>query len=271
MSAKRFGRLHKATALVPLALLSAAWTASLAGVSAPTAAAGERPDPTLPDGTSVPAAGHRGAGQRLRRQPGRLSASATPTPQQIVSTASTSGIPSAALAAYQRAETVINAADKSCHLTWQLIAAIGRVESNHGRANGNVLDDNGLATPGIYGVALNGANRHHRDRRHRRRPVRQRHRLRPRGRPDAVHPLDLVGRGRGRRRRRRPQPPGHRRRGARHRRLPLLRRRRPRHRRRPARPRSTATTTASPTSTSCSTIMDAYLAGRLHLRSPTAP
>ena len=77
---------------------------------------------------------------------------------QIVSTASTSGIPSAALAAYQRAETVINAADKSCHLTWQLIAAIGRVESNHGRVDGNVLDDNGLATPGIYGIALNGAN-----------------------------------------------------------------------------------------------------------------
>ena len=78
---------------------------------------------------------------------------------QIVASASTSGIPSAALAAYQRAETVINAADKDCHLSWQLIAAIGRVESNHGRANGNTLDDNGLATPGIFGVALNGSNR----------------------------------------------------------------------------------------------------------------
>ena len=33
------------------------------------------------------------------------------------------------------------------------------MESNHGRANGNTLDDNGLATPGIFGVALNGANR----------------------------------------------------------------------------------------------------------------
>src|SRR3712207_7604374 len=54
--------------------------------------------------------------------------------------------------------SVINAADKTCNLTWQLIAAIGRVESNHGRANGNTLDDNGLATPGIYGIALNGSN-----------------------------------------------------------------------------------------------------------------
>jgi membrane-bound lytic murein transglycosylase B len=157
MSAKRFGRLHKATALVPLALLSAAWTASIAGVNAPLAAAGERSDPTLPDGTSVPT--------RAIEAPASVSDGSLGAPgvgnadaAQIVSTASTSGIPSAALAAYQRAETVINAADPSCHLPWQLIAAIGRVESNHGRTNGNTLDDNGLATPGIFGVALNGAN-----------------------------------------------------------------------------------------------------------------
>ena len=158
MSAKRLSRLHKATALVPMALLSAAWTASLLGVNAPLASAGERLDPTLPDGTSVPAQAIEAPasvsdGSLLALGVGDADA------QQIVATASTSGIPSAALAAYQRAETVINAADEDCHLTWQLIAAIGRVESNHGRANGNTLDDNGLATPGIFGVALNGSNR----------------------------------------------------------------------------------------------------------------
>jgi hypothetical protein len=157
MSAKRFGRLHKATALVPMALLSAAWTANLLGVNAPVASAGERPDPTLPDGTSVPAQAIEAPasvsdGSLLALGVGDADV------QQIVATASTSGIPSAALAAYQRAETVINAADEGCQLTWQLIAAIGRVESNHGRANGNTLDDDGLATPGIFGVALNGAN-----------------------------------------------------------------------------------------------------------------
>ncbi|HEX5087725.1 MAG TPA: lytic murein transglycosylase [Nocardioides sp.] len=157
MSAERFGRLHKATALVPLALLSAAWTANLLGVSTPTAAAGERPDPTLPDGSSVPA--------QAIQAPASVSDGSLIAPgigagdvQQIVADAASSGIPSAALAAYQRAETVINAADPSCHLDWQLLAAIGRVESNHGRADGNTLDDNGLATPGIYGVALNGSN-----------------------------------------------------------------------------------------------------------------
>jgi hypothetical protein len=157
MSAKRFGRLHKATALVPMALLSAAWTASLLGVNPPTASAGARPDPTLPDGSTVPARAIEAPasvsdGTMIAPGVGRSDAS------QVVATASASGIPSAALAAYQRAETVINAADPSCHLDWQLLAAIGRVESNHGRADGNTLDDNGLAKPGIYGVALNGAH-----------------------------------------------------------------------------------------------------------------
>ena len=42
---------QKATALVPLALLSGAWTASLAGTTT-TASAAE--DGRLPDGTSIP-------------------------------------------------------------------------------------------------------------------------------------------------------------------------------------------------------------------------
>ena len=155
---RRTGRLRKATALVPLALLSAAFTASIAGANAPVVVASgtHSADTTLPDGTAVPtqaieAPASVSNGDGLGLGDGNAA--------QIVSTASTSGIPSAALSAYQRAETVINAADKSCNLTWQLIAAIGRVESNHGRANGNVLDNTGLAVPGIYGIALNGSNK----------------------------------------------------------------------------------------------------------------
>ncbi len=152
----RFGRAQKAMALVPLALLSAAWTASIAGVGASTATASAEiePDATLPDGSTVPT--------QVIRAPASVSTAGGVAPgvrgdgARVVSTASTSGIPSAALAAYQRAETVINAADKSCHLSWQLIAAIGRVESDHGRTNGNTLDAKGIARPGIYGVALDG-------------------------------------------------------------------------------------------------------------------
>ncbi|MEI2811772.1 MAG: lytic murein transglycosylase [Nocardioides sp.] len=65
-------------------------------------------------------------------------------------------IPSPALAAYQRAETVINAADPDCRLPWQLLAAIGRVESNHGRFAGSQLGNDGVARPPIIGIALNG-------------------------------------------------------------------------------------------------------------------
>jgi membrane-bound lytic murein transglycosylase B len=152
-----FGRMHKATALVPLAVLSAAWTASMAGVGIGSAVAGDEASGALPDGTAVPA--------EAIEAPASVSVPGVVAPSvprgqaaRVVGTASTSGIPSAALAAYQRAQSVINAADTSCELPWQLIAAIGRVESDHGRFGGNVLGDDGVAQPGIYGIALNGRN-----------------------------------------------------------------------------------------------------------------
>lgn len=154
MSAPRFGRMQKASAILPLALLSCAWTASLAGVGASTAAAGEDPAALLPDGTSVPTEAIEAPASVS--VPGVVAPGIDGNVGEAVSTASTSGIPSAALAAYQRAETVINAADRSCHLSWQLVAAIGRVESDHGRTNGNTLNDDGLAEPGIFGIALDG-------------------------------------------------------------------------------------------------------------------
>lgn len=67
-----------------------------------------------------------------------------------------SEIPTAALSAYQRAESIILAADESCGIRWQLLAAIGEVESNHGRFGGSALDTDGVATPAIIGLPLNG-------------------------------------------------------------------------------------------------------------------
>lgn len=147
-------RLHKATAIVPLALLSAAWSISLAG-GASSASADEAAG-TLPDGSTVPTEAIEAPASVS--SPDTLAPAAQGDTGSIIATASTSGIPSAALAAYQRAEAVINSADKSCELPWQLIAAIGRVESDHGRFGGNTLSDDGVAQPGIYGIALNGKN-----------------------------------------------------------------------------------------------------------------
>lgn len=157
MSRKRLGRLQRVATIIPLALLSAAWTASVAGIGgigSPVQAA-ETPG-QVTDGTSVP--------EESIEDPASLSDPAAVEGLEdgneagIVSAASTNAIPAAALAAYQRAETVINSADESCNITWQLIGAIGRVESNHGRFGGNVLDNDGVATPGIYGPALDGQN-----------------------------------------------------------------------------------------------------------------
>jgi membrane-bound lytic murein transglycosylase B len=152
----RFGRGHKVMALIPLAVLSVAWTASIATTGASTALADSTTDQKLPDGTSLPT--------EAIEVPASVSAAGGVAPgitgdvQQAVATASTSGIPAAALAAYQRAETVINSADPGCHLSWQLVAAIGRVESDHGRTNANTLDAQGVATPGIFGPPLNGGD-----------------------------------------------------------------------------------------------------------------
>ncbi len=65
-------------------------------------------------------------------------------------------IPAAALMAYQRAETVINAARPQCHLDWSVLAAVGRVESDHGRDGGGALGTGGTARPALYGVTLDG-------------------------------------------------------------------------------------------------------------------
>lgn len=154
MSTSRFSRVQKATALIPLALLSAAATAGVSGVGFTQASA----DPsrgTLPDGTDVPAQAIE-APASVSLPPVAAPGATDESTTQIISSASAASIPSAALAAYQRAETVINRADRTCRLPWELVAAIGRVESNHGRANGNLLDADGVAQPGITGPALNG-------------------------------------------------------------------------------------------------------------------
>jgi membrane-bound lytic murein transglycosylase B len=151
----RMTRWQKASALVPLALLSGAWTASLA-VSSATADDSDGAA-KLPDGSTVPS--------QAIDDPASVSAPGEIAPgiptggaEKVLSSASTNGIPAAALAAYQRAAQVIDSADPSCNIEWPLIAAIGRVESNHGTYGGNALTDEGVSTPGIIGIALNGSN-----------------------------------------------------------------------------------------------------------------
>ena len=61
--------------------------------------------------------------------------------------------PAPALAAYQLAAKLVDQADPACRIDWALVAAIGRVESDHARFGGNALDAQGIARPGIIGAA----------------------------------------------------------------------------------------------------------------------
>ncbi|MET3961392.1 hypothetical protein ABIE44_001326 [Marmoricola sp. OAE513] len=149
------GRKSKAMTLVPLALISAAWTASLAGVDPATAS--KKDAARLPGGAAVPSEAIKAPASVPI--PGAIAPSVPDgTADAVVAGASTSGIPSAALSAYQRGAQIINAADPTCNVPWELLAAIGRVESNHGQYGGNVLGSDGVSKPGIYGPQLNGQN-----------------------------------------------------------------------------------------------------------------
>jgi hypothetical protein len=156
MSAKLKGRKSKAASLVPLALLSAAWTASIAGADS-IASAAKNDGSNLPDGSAVPSEAIKAPASVPI--PGQI-APAVPdgAADATVAGASTSGIPSAALSAYQRAAQIIDAADTSCNVPWELIAAIGRVESNHGQYGGNTLNSDGVSVPGVFGPTLDGKN-----------------------------------------------------------------------------------------------------------------
>ncbi|MFJ1645141.1 lytic transglycosylase domain-containing protein [Streptomyces sp. NPDC088258] len=69
-------------------------------------------------------------------------------------TAAEAGIPATVLSAYQRAEMTIAEAKPGCNLPWQLLAAIGKVESGHAR--GGQVNDDGTTLSPILGPVLNG-------------------------------------------------------------------------------------------------------------------
>ena len=80
----------------------------------------------------------------------------TPPAPEVVSTLASDGIPITAMRAYQHAADLTNHQKVSCGIPWTLLAAIGRVESDHGRFASSVLLANGLSTPRIIGIPLDG-------------------------------------------------------------------------------------------------------------------
>ena len=74
-----------------------------------------------------------------------------------ISSTGSNDVPEAALRAYRHAEKVMATADPDCDISWTLLAAIGRVETNHGRFGGAELGSDGVSRPEIRGPQLDGA------------------------------------------------------------------------------------------------------------------
>ncbi|MFJ4468811.1 hypothetical protein ACIP2X_15165 [Streptomyces sp. NPDC089424] len=76
---------------------------------------------------------------------------AKPAPRRVGTEA---GLPSTVFAAYRRATASVGRTDPSCRLRWELLAAIGKVESGH--ASGGAVDADGDTLTRITGPALDG-------------------------------------------------------------------------------------------------------------------
>lgn len=78
-------------------------------------------------------------------------------PEWVGRVSTRTDIPERALTAYAEAALRVSKEQPLCGLGWNTLAAIGFVETDHGRYGGAVLGVDGLATPTIIGVALDGS------------------------------------------------------------------------------------------------------------------
>jgi hypothetical protein len=159
-------RWSSATQWFSFALLVALGVGVLATVDAPSHPAAARA-PAPPAVTSSGSSGQAIGDEPLVEQPpGAVSLSPisstviSPPPAGLVNTQASSlaadGIPTTALQAYQQAADRERLLSPACGITWPLLAGIGRAESDHGRFAGAVLHTDGISTPRVIGIPLNG-------------------------------------------------------------------------------------------------------------------
>ena len=141
----------------------AAAVAALAGLVAPppqpgTALAGQVEDAAAQEsltGASRLSEGAPSWALTLASAPTKVAEPEPATPPVITGLAA-NGIPNVVLNAYRVAAARMASAKPGCGIDWSLLAGIGRVESNHGRYGGAVLNPDGTASPRILGPALDG-------------------------------------------------------------------------------------------------------------------
>ncbi|MFI0739843.1 lytic murein transglycosylase [Streptomyces sp. NPDC021100] len=136
------------------ALLVASLTTAAVGASPPhTAADAGDPAPGPGNPQRLPHGSPNLALPDLVPPPGTPGAPGSGTPDPGPDKAT--GIPATALAAYKNAEKLAGEQWPNCHVPWELIAGIGKVESDHGGMGGGLRADGSSAKP-IIGPPLTG-------------------------------------------------------------------------------------------------------------------
>jgi hypothetical protein len=152
---------HRRHRWLLIAAVVLAWAGLVAGLTAPgetdvRAAGAEVPDGGRPEITvSDLSKGAPAGAETLPVQPAR-GTEQQPATGPVIDGLAANGIPNVALNAYRVAATRMNTTKPGCGIDWSLLAAIGRVESNHGRFAGATLNPDGTSSPEIRGPALDG-------------------------------------------------------------------------------------------------------------------
>ncbi|MER6620598.1 lytic transglycosylase domain-containing protein [Streptomyces sp. NPDC000931] len=156
--AAQFGRrLRKG---VTTTAVAAAAVAALAASQAPGATTDGQGGQTTSDATSSPEeaadAGATGNSPYYTDLPPLNSPNPAPSASTGTDTSGVTeaGIPATVLDAYKRAEATLREKKPGCNLPWQLLAAIGKVES--GQARGGRVDADGTTLSPILGPQLDG-------------------------------------------------------------------------------------------------------------------
>jgi hypothetical protein len=118
--------------------------------------AGGPPVPTHDEQITWSAAGNQVPTRPTPPSPpaGLADVSTVDNAQPVIPTVFTGDIPTTVLDAYRRARDATNLAQPGCHIPLELLAAIGKVETNHARSGR--VDTHGTTLTPILGPVLNG-------------------------------------------------------------------------------------------------------------------
>lgn len=144
-----------------LAIAGVLAAAALAGWLVAGLSTAERPDATSGDSTATAPAAEVVPTETPAAHDGSEAVvagiSTLPDTAWADRTAAATGIPLRALLAYAGAELRLRAEQPTCGLGWNTLAAIGWVESEHGSIHGGTIAPDGLVSPAIVGIPLDGA------------------------------------------------------------------------------------------------------------------